>query len=131
MPKLIVAVLVVLSVLPVTTTQNPLATDITVADIKSFVDTLPRDRVSDRPIRVVDVEGHRFGVSEVFRPKAFPSGSNLHRVGTTETDYILGEAAKLITGGTLKIKRSHRPTSPVSGVSLSVTGRVGASLQVT
>jgi hypothetical protein len=36
--------------------QSPLpATDVTAATIQSFVKALPRDAVSDRPIRVVDV----------------------------------------------------------------------------
>jgi hypothetical protein len=44
---------------------------------------LPRDRVSDRPIRVVEVTGDYWvGVYGVFRPQDFPGGANLHEVNT-------------------------------------------------
>ena len=49
----------------------PVATDVTAADIRAFIDALPRDRVSDRPIRVVDVTGdYRVGVYAVYRPSS-------------------------------------------------------------
>ena len=41
----------------------PEATDVTSADIQKFINALPRDAVSDRPIRVVEVTGdYRVGV---------------------------------------------------------------------
>ncbi len=40
-----------------------------VADIKAFLNKLPKDRVSDLPIRVADVGGYKVGVYGVFRPK--------------------------------------------------------------
>ena len=36
-------------------TIPPFATDVTAEDIVKFIDNLPRDRVSDRPIRSVEV----------------------------------------------------------------------------
>ena len=63
----------------------PIATDVTAEEITKFIDALPRDRVSDRPIKNVEVTGdYRVGVYGVFRPKEFPGGSNLHQVNTTE-----------------------------------------------
>ena len=51
------------------------ATDVTAEQISKFIDGLPRDRVSDRPIRTVRVTGdYRVGVYGVFRPKAVPGG---------------------------------------------------------
>ena len=48
----------------------PEATDVTSADIQKFINALPRDAVSDRPIRVVEVTGdYRVGVYGVFRPQ--------------------------------------------------------------
>ena len=41
--------------------QDRVATDVTTGDITAFIDALPRDRVSDRPIRVVDVGGYQVG----------------------------------------------------------------------
>jgi len=80
----------------------PIATDVTAEEITKFIDALPRDRVSDRPIKNVEVTGdYRVGVYGVFRPKEFPGGSNLHRVNTTEIYYILSGYATLVTGGVM------------------------------
>ena len=96
---------------------TPVATDVTAADIRAFIDALPRDRVSDRPIRVVDVTGdYRVGVFGVYRPRAFPGGANLHRVNTTEIYYMLSGTATLVTGGTL------RDPTPAPAPSLSLRG---------
>jgi len=82
--------------------EAPVATDVTAAAIRAFLDALPRDRVSDRPIRVVDVTGdYRVGVYAVYRPQAVPGGANTHEVNTTEIYYMLTGAATLVTGGTL------------------------------
>ena len=83
-------------------TIPPIATDVTAEDITKFIDNLPKDRVSDRPIRSVEVTGdYRVGVYGVFRPKEFPGGSNLHQVHTTEIYYMLSGYATLVTGGTM------------------------------
>jgi len=80
----------------------PVATDVTTSDIQQFIDALPRDVVSDRPIRVVDVTGdYRIGVFGVFRPVTTPGDANLHEVDTTEIYYMLKGNATLVTGGTL------------------------------
>ena len=80
----------------------PIATDVTAEEITKFIDALPRDRVSDRPIKNVEVPGdYRVGVYGVFRPKEFPGGSNLHQVNTTEIYYILSGYATLVTGGVM------------------------------
>ena len=82
--------------------EAPVATDVTSADIQAFINALPRDRVSDRAIRVVEVTGdYRVGVYGVFRPKDFPGGANLHQVNTTEIYYMVEGVATLVTGGTL------------------------------
>ena len=53
----------------------PVATDVTSAEIQAFVDALPRDRVSDRPMRVVEVTGdYRVGVYGVYRPQELRGG---------------------------------------------------------
>jgi mannose-6-phosphate isomerase-like protein (cupin superfamily) len=92
----------------------PVATDVTSADIQAFIDALPRDVVSDRPIRVVDVTGdYRVGVFGVFRPHDTPGDANLHRVNTTEIYYMLKGTATLVTGGTMV--DSYQPeSSPTS-----------------
>mgnify|MGYP004331247675 CR=1 FL=1 len=77
------AVLTLLCVTPVSA-QEPEATDVTADAIQAFIDALPRDRVSDRPIRVVDVTGdYRVGVYGVYRPQSVPGGANKHEVNTT------------------------------------------------
>lgn len=80
----------------------PVATDVTAVDIVTFINALPRDAVSDRPIRVVDVTGdYRVGVYGVFRPEDVMGGPNLHQVSTTEIYYMLEGSATLVTGGTM------------------------------
>ena len=104
----------------------PIATDVTAEDIVKFIDNLPKDRVSDRPIRSVEVTGdYRVGVYGVFRPKEFPGGSNLHQVTTTEIYYMLSGYATLVTGGTMTDARQEnenwvRGTAIENGVSRRV-----------
>jgi mannose-6-phosphate isomerase-like protein (cupin superfamily) len=90
----------------------PVATDVTAADIRAFLDALPREVVSDRPIRVVEVTGdYRVGVYGVYRPEEVPGDANLHRVNTTEIYYMLTGAATLVTGGTMVDPYQPSPTS--------------------
>lgn len=78
------------------------ATDVTAEEITKFIDALPKDRVSDSPIKNVEVTGdYRVGVYGVFRPKSMAGGSNLHQVNTTEIYYMLTGYATLVTGGTM------------------------------
>ena len=102
MRRAVPAILVVLMAAPVVAQETPQATDVTSADIQTFINALPRDRVSDRPIRVVEVTGdYRVGVYGVFRPKDRLGGANLHQVNTTEIYYMVEGVATLVTGGTL------------------------------
>lgn len=104
---LIIAASILLSSLVIAQTTAPpatppVATDISAVDIQAFIDALPRDAVSDRPIRVVDVTGdYRLGVYGVYRPMGTPGDANLHQVDTTEIYYMLKGSATLVTGGSL------------------------------
>ncbi|MBQ15201.1 MAG: hypothetical protein CMQ17_12485 [Gammaproteobacteria bacterium] len=100
----------------------PIATDVTAEDISKFIDALPRDQVSDRPIRTVSVTGdYRIGVYGVFRPKEIAGGANLHPVNTTEIYYMLKGYATLVTGGELS---DPRP-APSPSTSIRGSGIVG------
>src|SRR5579862_9191701 len=77
------------------------ATDITAAAIQAFVKALPRDAVSDRPIRVVDVGGYRVGIYGVFRPKASVQEAILHETKVAEVYQMMEGAGTLVTGGTI------------------------------
>ncbi|NQV69663.1 MAG: hypothetical protein HQ498_06525 [Pseudohongiella sp.] len=80
----------------------PVATDITAEEIQSFIDDLPRDRVSDKAIRVVETTGDiQIGVFGVYRPDGVTGDVNVHLVDTTEIYYMLKGSATLVTGGTL------------------------------
>ena len=82
--------------------QTPLpATDVTSADIQAFINALPKDAVSDKPIRIVDVGGYHVGVYGVLRPKSIKQEANMHNTKTSEIYYILNGNATLVTGGTL------------------------------
>ncbi len=119
--------LVILTAQSVAAQNSPEATDVTSAEIQKFINALPRDRVSDRPIRTVEVTGdYRVGVYGVFRPEEFPGGANLHPVNTTEIYYMLEGVATLVTGGTL-IDSTPAPSGSSlrgSGIQGGVTRRV-------
>lgn len=108
--------------------QTPaMATDVTAEEIREFLNALPRDRVSDRPIRTVEVTGdYRVGVYAVYRPEEFPGGANLHRVNTTEIYYMLTGDATLVTGGTITDPTDANPSwQRGSGIEGGVSRRVG------
>lgn len=88
------------------TAPVPPALDVTAADIKTFLDRLPKDRVSDLPIRVTDVGGYKVGIYGVFRPKNVPGDANRHLTSVTEIYYMLEGTATLVTGGTMVDERS-------------------------
>ena len=102
MLKTILCVLALLLVFS-TAAQTPSlpATDVSNADIQAFINALPKDAVSDRPIRIVDVGGYHVGVYGVLRPKTVKQEANLHQTKVTEIYYILDGNATLVTGGTL------------------------------
>jgi mannose-6-phosphate isomerase-like protein (cupin superfamily) len=102
--------------------QAPLpATDVTAADIQAFIKALPRDAVSDRAIRVVDVGGYRVGVYGVFRPKSAQQQATFHKTKVTEIYQILDGAGTLVTGG--KIVDPVERTAAVKVIGhVSVTG---------
>ena len=108
--------------------QQGTAVDVLAGDIVSFIDALPREAVSDRPIRVANVGDYRVGVYGVFRPQAFPGGANLHRVQTTEIYYIIKGVGTLVTGGELT-DPVESPTNPTSlrgsGIENGVSRRIG------
>lgn len=87
------------------------ATDVKGAETKAFIDKLPKDAISDLPIRVVDVGGYRVGVFGVFRPKSVKQDAVLHEVATTEVYYMLEGSGTLVTGGTLMDERREPPTT--------------------
>lgn len=124
----LLATLMVFMAPPIAAQEAPVATDVTSAEIQKFINALPRDVVSDRAIRTVEVTGdYRVGVYGVFRPQEFPGGANLHPVNTTEIYYMLEGIATLVTGGRL-IDETPAPT----GTSLRGSGiRGGVTRQVT
>ena len=80
--------------------QEPLpATDIPATQVQSFLKALPRNAISDLPIRAVDVGGYKVGVYGVFRPKNEPGDAIAHNTRTTEIYYILDGGGTLVTGG--------------------------------
>ena len=84
----------------------PMAVDVTGSEIKTFIDKLPKDRVSDQAIRVAEVGGYKVGVYGVFRPKAVPGDAIRHETSVTEIYYMLEGTATLVTGGKLVDERS-------------------------
>ena len=109
MLRMLVTIVGAVSVLlasTVTAQAPPPAVGLTAAEIKAFIDKLPKDRVSDQPIRVADVGGYKVGVYGVFRPKAVPGDAIRHETSVTEIYYMLEGTATLVTGGKLVEERS-------------------------
>ena len=80
--------------------QEPLpATDVTAAQMQAFLAALPRNAISDLPVRVADVGGYRVGVFGVFRPKTDPGDAIAHETRTSEVYYVLEGGGTLVTGG--------------------------------
>ena len=102
MIKTTLVALVMLAVFSTGAQTPPLpATDVTNSDIQAFINALPKDAVSDKPIRIVDVGGYHVGVYGVLRPKSIKQEANLHNTKVSEIYYILNGHATLVTGGTL------------------------------
>jgi mannose-6-phosphate isomerase-like protein (cupin superfamily) len=107
MRKAILAIFVLLLAGSARAQSPAAATDITAEQIQAFIKDAPRDRNSDRAIRVVDTGGYHVGVFGVFRPKSAPLTASIHQTKATETYYMLDGAGVLVTGGSLK-----KPTMP-------------------
>jgi hypothetical protein len=95
------------------------ATHITKDQIQEFIANLPRARISDSPIRAIDVGGYKVGVFAVFRPKDSPQDAIYHDTNMTEILYILEGSATLITGGTIPDARPPaRPGGNYTGTKI-------------
>jgi mannose-6-phosphate isomerase-like protein (cupin superfamily) len=77
------------------------AGDVSAKDITAFIDALPKDAISDRPIKGFDTGAGRVTVYGVFRPRNLPGDAILHETRTSETYYILQGTGTLVTGGVL------------------------------
>ena len=112
-----------LSIAGQTTGTSEPSTLITSGDIDTFLKALPAGKVSDNPIRVVDVGGYHVGVYGVYRPKSIKQEANIHMTKVTEVYYILDGSATLVTGGTIP---DAKPMSPNS-TTLQITAHRGRS----
>ena len=101
------------------------ATDISAAQVQAFIKDAPKDRNSDRPIRVVEAGGYHVGVFGVFRPKESPITASVHQTTATETYYMLDGAGVLVTGGTLKQPVTPRPSTLGNWTDLGSSGIEG------
>jgi len=104
----VMAVLILLMSVETANAQSspPPAVDVSNASIKAFIDALPKTRVSDLPIRVVDVGSHTVGVYGVFRPKSSVQEAIRHETSVSEIYYMLEGSATLVTGGRIADERA-------------------------
>jgi mannose-6-phosphate isomerase-like protein (cupin superfamily) len=100
-----------LSITGQTTGGSEPSTLISSGNIDAFLKALPAGKVSDNPIRVVDVGGYHVGVYGVYRPKSIPQEANIHMTKVTEVYYILEGSATLVTGGTIPDAKPMAPNS--------------------
>ena len=106
MRTLAMVITLAVSATPHVAAQTPPAVDVTAAGIAAFLEALPDDRISDLPIRVVDVGGPKVGVYGVFRPRSTPGGAIRHETSVTEIYYMLEGAGTLVTDGSISNERS-------------------------
>ena len=107
----------------------PPAVDVTGADIQAFLKSLPKDAVSDKPIRVMDAGGYKVGVYGVLRPKATTQEAILHETTITEIYYMLSGAGTLVTGGSIVSPKNRPGLANTSVVGPRIEG--GVSRKVT
>jgi mannose-6-phosphate isomerase-like protein (cupin superfamily) len=84
---------------PISAQDSLPAVDISAEDVRAFIAALPRDAVSDRPIRIVDLGGYKLGVYGVFRPGNSDQAAVWHDTVVAEIYYILEGGGTLVTGG--------------------------------
>lgn len=111
MRKMILAMFVLLIASWASAQAPTAATDITAAQVQAFIKDAPRDRNTDRPMRVIDAGGYHIGIFGVFRPKNAPPNATVHQTNVTETYYVLEGAGVLVTGGTLRKPATPRPST--------------------
>jgi len=111
MRKIVLGIFLMLIAYSARVQAPTVATDITAAQVQAFLKDAPRDRNSDRPIRVMDAGGYRVGVFGVFRPKGTPPNATVHQTNVAEVYYVLDGAGMLVTGGTLKKPATPRPST--------------------
>ncbi len=129
-----ILILVTLLFITGTLAQSSLpAVDVTAADIKAFIDALPKDRISDRPIRVVEVGGYKNGVYGVFRPQSLSGNAIRHQTTVSEIYFMLEGSGTLVTGGTITEERSSgmspntkSPNFAGSGITGGVSRKIAA-----
>jgi mannose-6-phosphate isomerase-like protein (cupin superfamily) len=121
--RVVFGIVVALLVASTASAQSPLgATNITAADIQAFLNASPRDRNSDRPIRVVDAGGYRAAIFGVFRPKDAPVTSTVHQTKAFEVYYMLEGAGQLVTGGMQRAPGTPRPSAMGGWTDIGSTG---------
>ena len=101
------------------------ATDVTAVQLTDFINALPKDKISDSPVRIVDAgNGLRMGVYGVYRPKNLPGDAVLHESKTSETYVMLEGAGTLVTGGTLGGRKPSEGTIRAERIDGGVSRRV-------
>jgi mannose-6-phosphate isomerase-like protein (cupin superfamily) len=118
------------STAPAATDATLPAGDVTAKEVNAFIDALPKDAISDRPIKGFDAGSHRVTVYGVFRPRTLPGDAILHQTRTSETYYILEGTGTLVTGGVLADMIQPAPGATNSGprakrIDGGVTRKVG------
>ncbi len=122
---LIVTALLLFSMLQIQAQPLPEATDISAIDIDSFIDNLPKDRISDRAIRVVDLGGYNAGIFAAFRPQSQPGRALRHDTPVSEIYYMLSGTGTLVTGGRLENEENNGNSRLTGRPNYAGTGIIG------
>jgi mannose-6-phosphate isomerase-like protein (cupin superfamily) len=116
-----------LAALPAGAAGQPVlpATDVTAVQLTEFINALPKDKISDSPVRIVDAgNGLRMGVYGVYRPRNVPGDAVFHESKTSETYVMLEGAGTLVTGGTLAGRKPSEGTIRAERIEGGVSRRI-------
>jgi len=105
--QVLIAIMATASALPAMAQSDLPAVDVSASNIQNFIDALPKDRISDRPIRIVDVGGYKAGVYGVFRPQNQSGRAIRHQTRVNEIYYMLEGSGVLVTGGTIADEQAN------------------------
>ena len=127
MPRMLLAVLVVLLALSAADVKPTSATYLTSNDVQSTLKGMPPNSVTDQQMRVVDAGRQNVGVAVVHR-SAQAAQSAVEHDQVTEVYHILAGSGTLVTGGAL-VNPQRRPPNDAALRELSGPSTTGASVQ--
>jgi mannose-6-phosphate isomerase-like protein (cupin superfamily) len=115
------AVALMLGMLPCSSAQSKLATDIKASEIQAVVDAPTGG--TDRQIKVVDIGTHNVAVGVLRRGKTAPGApaTAINHEHVTEVYYVVSGSGTLLTGGTVDNIRPSPPDGEIVKIAVGAS----------